>query len=48
MASKTRTTYPGKPGVWPGGEPKSVRDAYDSQFAKEQQDRKAAKKGGGK
>ena len=35
MANKTRTTYPGKKGTWPGGEPVSVRDAYDKQLAQQ-------------
>lgn len=33
MAAKTRIFHPGKPGTWPGGEPQSVRDAYDALLA---------------
>ncbi|GAA1516714.1 hypothetical protein GCM10009677_57520 [Sphaerisporangium rubeum] len=37
---------PGHPGIWPGGEPTSVRDAYDAQQAdqKQQATGKAAKR----
>lgn len=34
MAQSVRITHPRKTGVWPNGEPKSVRDAYDKQQVK--------------
>lgn len=37
----------GRPGIWPGGEPESVRDAYDRILAEQaarQQDGKAGKR----
>ena len=45
MAQSVRITHPRKTGVWPNGEPKSVRDAYDKQQAeKGQKDGKAGRK----
>lgn len=39
MAAKTRIFHPGKPGIWPGGEPQAVRDAYDEQLAQQEAER---------
>ncbi|MEV0997063.1 hypothetical protein [Nonomuraea sp. NPDC050202] len=39
MAAKTRIFHPGKPGIWPGGEPQTVRDAYDELLAQDEADR---------
>ncbi|MBG0826149.1 hypothetical protein HS048_36395 [Planomonospora sp. ID91781] len=43
--ARTRTYDPGRKvtGQWPGGEPQSVRDAYDEKFAQEQANRQAAR-----
>ncbi|GGK99409.1 hypothetical protein GCM10010126_68750 [Planomonospora parontospora] len=43
--ARTRTYDPGRKytGTWPGGEPQSIRDAYDKEFSKEQADRQAAR-----
>ncbi|MFG2071694.1 hypothetical protein [Nonomuraea maritima] len=45
MAARTRIYHPGKPGTWPGGEPKSVRDLYDALLAEGKADSKDSKKG---
>lgn len=39
MAFRTRIYHPaGKPGIWPNGEPQSVRDAYDALLAEQAQE----------
>ncbi|GAA1612557.1 hypothetical protein GCM10009733_005750 [Nonomuraea maheshkhaliensis] len=39
MAAKTQIFHPGKPGIWPGGEPQTVRDAYDELLAQQEAER---------
>jgi hypothetical protein len=43
-----KTIDSGKPGTWPGGEPKSVRDAYDRWLAEQSAASKQDDKVGGR
>ncbi|RVX43341.1 hypothetical protein EDD27_6022 [Nonomuraea polychroma] len=38
MAYRSHIYHPGKPGIWPNGEPQSVRDAYDVMLTQQAQE----------
>lgn len=38
MTPRSHIYHPGKPGIWPNGEPQSVRDAYDAMLAEQAQE----------